>query len=75
MMGKIFEPEDFFKKRKKVIEEAAKDLSPGLRESVIKIFESWKGEELERRLVKLLGGEEARLLLKKIKNIQETSLV
>ncbi|MFQ6075962.1 MAG: hypothetical protein ACE5Z5_07495 [Candidatus Bathyarchaeia archaeon] len=66
-MGKVFEPEDVVKGRKRVIDEAVRDLAPGVRELIKRILETWKGEESEKRLVRLLGDEETRRILKKVK--------
>lgn len=55
-MGEVFEPEDFLKGRKGIIDKAVRDLSPGVREATRRIIGSWKGEESKRELIKLLGG-------------------
>jgi hypothetical protein len=65
-MGKVFKPKGAVK-RKNMIDEAVKDLSPGIREAAGEILESWKGEESEKMLVALLGGEGARRIQKKAK--------
>lgn len=65
-MGKVFKPEDMVE-RKKIIDEAVQDLTPGNRELTKRILESWKGEESEKRLVRLLGDEETKRILKKVK--------
>ena len=67
LMGKVFRPEDVAKGRKTIVEEATRDLSPGIREPVISILESWKGEKSKEQLIKLLGNEEATRLLRKVK--------
>ena len=64
-MGKVFKPEDTVKGRR-MIEEATKDLSPGLREAVVRVLESWRGVESERELRRLLSKEEVSILLHKI---------
>jgi len=69
IMGKVFRPEDIARVRKKVVEEAARDLSPGIREATVRILDSWVGKESEEKLVKLLGEEEAKRLIKRIKKI------
>lgn len=66
-MGKVFRPEDMAKGRKRVIEEAVRDLSPGIKEAIVKILESWVGKESEERLARLLGEEEAKRLIKRIR--------
>jgi hypothetical protein len=68
-MGKVFRPEDITRGRRRFIEEAVRDLSPGIRETTVRILESWVGTESEERLVKLLGEEEAKRLIKRIKGI------
>ena len=54
-MGKIFKSEDMLKGRRKMIEEATRDLSPGVRDAVVGILESWRGKESEEPLIKMLG--------------------
>jgi Tfp pilus assembly major pilin PilA len=65
-VGKVFRPEDMVK-RKKMIDEAVQDLTPGNRELTKRILESWKDEESEKRLVRLLGDEETKRILRKVK--------
>ena len=67
IMGRVFRPEDMAKGRNKVVEEAVRDLSPGIRDATVRIFDSWVGTESEERLVKLLGEEETKRLIKRIK--------
>ena len=66
-MGAVFRPKDLFSGRKKIVEEAVKDLSPPAKEDVIKIFRSWEGAGSEEKLKELLGQDKTRQLLKKIK--------
>jgi hypothetical protein len=65
-MGKVFKPKGVVK-RKNMIDEAVRDLSPGIGETAKEILDSWKGEESEKRLMRLLGEEKARQILKKVK--------
>jgi len=69
-VGKVFKPEDVVK-RKKTIDEAVQDLTPGNRELTKRILEleleSWKGEESEKRLARLLGNKKTKRILKKVK--------
>jgi len=53
--------------RKKIIDEAVQDSTPGNSELTRRILESWKGEESEKRLARLLGDEETKRILKKVK--------
>ena len=68
-MGKVFRPEDITRGRKRIVEEAARDLSPGIKEATVRILESWVGKESEERLVRLLGEEEAKRLIKRMKGM------
>ena len=65
-MGKVFNPKDIVR-QKKIIDEAVRNLSPGIGDLMKEILESWKGEESEKRLVRLLGEEQTRQILKKVK--------
>jgi len=65
-MGKVFKPKDVIK-RKNMIDEAVRDLSPGIGETAKEILESWKEEESEKRLIRLIGQEQTRQILKKVK--------
>ena len=49
-MGKVFRPEDVAKGRKRVIEEAVRDLSPGVREATARILDSWAGKSRRKSL-------------------------
>ncbi len=53
-MGEVFKPKDVMKRRK-LIEEALRDLSPRVKDTVIDVLESWKGEESRNRLIKIMG--------------------
>ncbi|MGQ9469349.1 MAG: hypothetical protein ACUVTD_05930 [Nitrososphaerales archaeon] len=54
-MGEVFRTKDILKGRRKLIEEALHDLSPGVKDAVISVLESWKGEESRKQLIKVLG--------------------
>ena len=66
-MGEVFESKNLLKGRRRIIDEAVQDLSPGVREAVKEMLRSWEGGESERRLHQLLGDDEAKRILKKIK--------
>jgi len=66
-MGEVFKAKDLFKGRRRMIDEAVQDLSPGVRDAVRQMLRSWEGEESERRLSQLLGDDEAKRILKKMK--------
>jgi hypothetical protein len=40
-MGAVFRPKDLPRGRKKIIENAVRDLSPDVKDDVIKILDSW----------------------------------
>ncbi len=66
-MGRVFKPEDIARGRKRVIEDAVRDLNPGIKEATVRILESGVDKESEERLVRLLGEEGAKHLIKRIK--------
>ena len=66
-MGEVFESKNLLKGRRRIIDEAVQDLSPGVREAVKEMLRSGEGGESERRLHQLLGDDEAKRILKKIK--------
>ena len=67
-MGEVFRPDDILKGRKKLVEEALRDLSPSIRDSVTDILYSWKGEKSRDRLSKILGKERVKDILKLIED-------
>lgn len=66
-MGEVFKSKNLLKGRRRIIDEAVQDLTPGVREAVKQMFRSWEGGESESRLRQLLGEDEAKRILKKIK--------
>jgi len=52
-LGAVSRPEDERMRRR--IEELLRDLSPDVRESVRRLIENYRGEDLERRLKELIG--------------------
>ncbi|MGA7368081.1 MAG: hypothetical protein WBX01_03060 [Nitrososphaeraceae archaeon] len=59
-MGAVSDPEDLANNRRKIIQNALKDLSPETKKRVVKIFETWKGRASERELEEILGGQKAK---------------
>ncbi|MGQ9781331.1 MAG: hypothetical protein ACUVQ8_03635 [Nitrososphaeria archaeon] len=70
-MGKVFKPKGVVKRRN-VIDEAVRDLSPRIGETAKEILESWEGEVSEKRLVELLGEKKTKRILKKVRFEPET---
>ena len=66
-MGEVFRPEDVAKGRKRLIREAVRDLSPGVRDAAVEILESWEDEASEKKLVGLLGNRGAKRLLDRMR--------
>jgi len=66
-MGEVLKAKDLFKGRRRMIDEAVQDLSPGVRDAVRQMLRSWEGEASEKRLSQLLGDDEAKRILKKMK--------
>ena len=66
-MGEVFRPKDLLKGRRKLIEEALHDLSPGIRDSVINILDSWKGEEWRDLLIEILGKKKVEDVLQSLR--------
>ena len=70
-MGEIFRPNDVAKGRRRMMEEATRDLTPGMRDAVMQILESWGGEESEDQLRRLLGKEDATRLLHRFRDLKK----
>ncbi len=66
-MGVVYRPEDMLRGRRGVIEKGLRDMSPGVRDSVIKVLEAWEGKPSEERLVKLVGEERAKRLMESLR--------
>ena len=69
-MGAVYRPKDLPSGRKRIIENAVRDLSPDVKDDIIKILDSWErtgSMESEEELRKLLGQEKADRLFKKIR--------
>ena len=64
-MGSVFRSDEF-RSRRKMVEEAVKDLSPNIKDSVLKVLDSWEGVRSEEKLKVILGQDKAQSLFKKI---------
>lgn len=64
-MGAVYRPEDIVR-RKRMLEQAARDLSPGQLEKVRTLFERWD-ESSRNELIDLLGEERATRLMKELR--------
>jgi len=59
-LGIIHRREDVLKGRRWLVEGGLRDLSPDVREGVLRILEAWEGKPSEDRLVALIGVEKTR---------------
>lgn len=66
-LGIVHRPEDIRKGRKSIIEKELMDLNPSIRDSVLTIIESWKGEESNIKLKKLIGNSRTNYLRRRFK--------
>ncbi|HZA69691.1 MAG TPA: hypothetical protein VE548_08315 [Nitrososphaeraceae archaeon] len=66
-MGSVFRPKDVGSGYKKIIENAVRDLSPDMKDNVIRLFESWEGVNSKEKLKEILGADNTERLLRKIK--------
>ena len=60
-MGAIYRPEDA--KRRRMIDKALEDLDPSIRNAAKRLIESYHGEDLEIKLVDLVGYEKMKKLI------------
>jgi hypothetical protein len=65
-MGVVGGPRDLAKGRTKLIEEALRDLSPGLKDDVMQTLNAWEGYPSEAQLASLVGRERARRLVQSL---------
>ena len=65
-MGAVFRAKDLPAGWRKRVQESIKDFSPDIKDSVLKIIDSWEGTKSEEKLEELLGHDKAESLIKKI---------
>ena len=65
-MGAVFRPKDLRAGWRKIAQESIEDFSPDIKNSVIKIIDSWEGIKSEEKLNELLGQDKAESLMKNI---------
>ena len=67
-MGAVFDPEDVARNRRKMFQNAMKDIRPETKDRIIKIFDSWKGRTSEKELEELLGGQRTKKFRELVEN-------
>ncbi|HZD36776.1 MAG TPA: hypothetical protein VE130_16345 [Nitrososphaeraceae archaeon] len=59
-VGAVFDSEDLAKNRRRIFQNALKDLRPETKDRIVKIFETWEGPASEEELEKLVGSKKVR---------------
>jgi hypothetical protein len=72
-MGAVFRPKDLATGWRRMARKSIKDFSPDIKDSVIKIIDSWDGTKSEEKLKELLGEDKAKSLMKKITKTRTTT--
>jgi thiaminase len=67
-LGAVSDSEDVAKDRRKIFQNALKDLQPETKDRIVKIFETWKGRVSEKELEEILGGQRAKKIRKLVDN-------
>lgn len=66
-MGYEFRTNDITNTYRKIIEECMKDLSPDMKEEILKLLDSWEGKNSAIKLEAILGKEKIKSLINKIR--------
>ncbi|MGE5706411.1 MAG: hypothetical protein ACM3XP_06815 [Nitrososphaerales archaeon] len=67
IMGYEFRTNDITNTYRKIIEESMKDLSPDMKEEILKLLDSWEGKNSAIKLEAILGKEKIKSLINKIR--------
>ena len=62
-----FRTNDITNTYRKIIEECMKDLSPDMKEEILKLLDSWEGKNSAIKLEAILGKEKIKSLINKIR--------
>lgn len=71
-MGYEFRTNDITNTYRKIIEESMKDLSPDMKEEILKLLDSWEGKNSAIKLEAILGKEKITSLINKIRTNPES---
>jgi hypothetical protein len=66
-MGAVYKPKDVLKGRKGIVKKGLQDVSPGVRDAVLKIVEAWEGKPSEDKLIRLIGKERTKRLVESLR--------
>ena len=66
-MGSEFGTNDITNTYRKIIEDSMKDLSPDMKEEILKLLDSWEGKNSAIKLEAILGKEKIKSLINKIR--------
>jgi len=72
IMGNKFRTKDITNQYRKIIEDSMKDLSPDIKDEIVKLFDSWEGKNSAIKLEAILGKERLTSLISKISNNTES---
>ena len=65
-MGAVFRSKEIPSGRRKMVEEAIKDLSPDIKDNVLKVLDSWEGVRSQEKLKVILGQDKAQAYSRKL---------
>jgi len=71
-MGNKFRTKDITNQYRKIIEDSMKDLSPDIKDEILKLFNSWEGKNSAIKLEAILGKERLTSLISNISNNTES---
>jgi hypothetical protein len=72
IMGNKFRTKDITNQYRKIIEDSMKDLSPDIKDEILKLFDSWEGKNSAIKLEAILGKERLTSLISKISTNTES---
>jgi hypothetical protein len=70
-MGAVFGSGDITKGRKRVVENALRDIHPDVKDQIIDLLTSWEGAISEEKLKAVMGKEKAKTLLEEISRLED----
>ncbi|HLN35835.1 MAG TPA: hypothetical protein VK250_11220 [Nitrososphaeraceae archaeon] len=71
-MGYEFRTKDITNTYRKIIEDSMKDLSPDMKDEILKLLQSWEGKNSAIKLEAILGKKRIKSLINKIRTNSES---